>query len=51
MTLSISDTERDNRHNNALSCAEYRYAESRILFTIMLSVVMPNVIMLSVMAP
>jgi hypothetical protein len=38
MTHSINDTQ----HNNALSCAECRYAECRILFTIMLSVSMLN---------
>jgi hypothetical protein len=40
MTLSITDT----RHNNALLCAECRYAECHILFTIMLSVVMLSVV-------
>jgi hypothetical protein len=42
MTLIIIDTQ----HYNALPCAEYRYPECRIVFTIMLKVVM-----LSVKAP
>jgi hypothetical protein len=37
---------RDTQHNNAMPCAYCRYAECRVLFTIMLSVVM-----LSVVAP
>jgi hypothetical protein len=44
VTLGISDTQ----HNNALPCAERPYAECRILFTIMLSVIMLYVVMLSV---
>ncbi len=47
MTLS----ERDTQHNNALPCAETRYAECQILFNIMLSDIALNVVMLSVMAP
>ncbi len=57
MSLSISVTQ----HNNTMSCADGRYAECRVLFTIiliviilnvvMLSVVMLNVVMLSVVAP
>ena len=34
-----------------MPCAEGRYAECRVLFTIMLSVIMLNVVMLSVAAP
>jgi len=37
MILSVSDTQ----HNNALPCTECRYAECRVLFTIMLNVVVP----------
>jgi hypothetical protein len=44
MTLSLSDIQR----KNALPDAECRYANCRILFTIMLSVIMLNAIMLSV---
>ncbi len=52
MSLSISDTQ----HNNTMPCAEGRYAECRVLFTMMLSVIMLtvvilNVVMLSVVAP
>ncbi len=47
MTLSISDTQ----HNNTMPCTECRYAEYRILFSIMLSVIMLNVVMLSVVVP
>jgi hypothetical protein len=47
MTLSIIDTQ----HNNALSCAECRYVDCRILFTFMLSVIMLNVVRLIVVAP
>jgi hypothetical protein len=38
MTLSINDTQR----NNAPPCAECHYAEYRVLFTIILSVVEPR---------
>ncbi len=44
MTLSISETQ----HNNALPCAECRYPECVVLFTIMLSNIMLNVSVLSV---
>jgi hypothetical protein len=44
LILSISDTQ----HNNAFPCAECRYAEWRILFTIILSAIAMNVIMLNV---
>jgi hypothetical protein len=44
ITFSIIDTQ----HNNALPCAECRYAECRILYYIMLNVTMVSVIMLSV---
>jgi hypothetical protein len=44
MTLSIINTQ----HNNDLTCAEFRYAECHILFTIMLSVIILDFIMLSV---
>jgi hypothetical protein len=39
MTLSMSDAQ----HNNALPCAECRYAECRVLFTIRLSDTMLNI--------
>ncbi len=42
MTQSISDTQ----HNNALP-----YAESGILFTIMLNAIVLNVVMLRALAP
>jgi hypothetical protein len=45
--MIISDTQ----HNNDLPCAEYRYAECHILFTIVLSVIMLNVIMLGIVVP
>ena len=44
MSLSISDTQL----NNAMPCAECRYAECHVLFTIMLSVIMLNVVMVNV---
>jgi hypothetical protein len=44
MTLSIGDTE----YNNVLPYAECSIAQSRVLFTVMFSVIMLNVIMLSV---
>jgi len=52
MTPSITDP----LHNNALPCAECRYAECSILFPILLSDIMLNVsvlsvVMLSVVAP
>ncbi len=47
MTLSMSDTQ----HDNAMPCAQCRYAECCVSFTIMLSVIMLNVVMLSVVAP
>jgi hypothetical protein len=47
MTLSINDTQ----PNNALPCAERRYAECHVLFTIVLSDFMLNVVMLSVVTP
>ncbi len=46
MTLSINDTQ----HNHALHYAECR-ADCLVLFTVMLSVAMLNVIMLIVEAP
>ncbi len=47
MTLSIIDTY----HNNALHSAVGRYAECCILLFVMLSVIMLNVFMLSVVVP
>jgi hypothetical protein len=47
MTLTINDIQ----HKIALHYADCRYAESRILFVVMLSVSMPNVIVLSLVAP
>jgi hypothetical protein len=47
MTLSVSDTQ----HNNVLPCAECRFAECSILFTIMMNDIMLNVVLLSVVAP
>ncbi len=41
----------DTQHDNAMTCAQCRYAECCVLFTIMLSVIMLNVVMLSVVAP
>ncbi len=46
MSLSI----RHAQHNNAMPCAECRYAECSVSFTIMLSAIMLNVVMLSVVA-
>jgi hypothetical protein len=46
MTLSINGTQ----PNNALPCAERRYAECHVLFTIVLSDFLLNVV-LSVVAP
>jgi hypothetical protein len=46
MSLSISHAQ----HNNAMPCAECRYAECRVSFSNMLSVIMLNVVMLSVVA-
>ncbi len=40
MSLSISYTQ----HNNTIPCAGGRYAECRVLFTILLNVVMLNVV-------
>jgi hypothetical protein len=40
MTMIISDTQ----HNNDLLCAECRYAECHVLFTIMLSVIMLSIV-------
>ncbi len=37
----------DTQHSNALPCAEYRYAECRVLFAIMLMAIMLNVVMLN----
>ncbi len=52
VTVSVSDSQ----HNNALplcwaSRFIYHYDECRVLFAIMLSVIMWNVVMLSVVAP
>jgi hypothetical protein len=43
VTLNINATE----SNNALHSDECRYAERRVLFFVMLSVIMMNVVMLS----
>jgi len=47
MTLSITDTQ----HNNALYYAECPYAKCRVLFTVLVSVIRLNVVMLSVVGP
>jgi hypothetical protein len=47
MKLSITVTQ----HSNALHYAECLYGECRVLFIVMLSVGMLNVVMLSVEAP
>jgi hypothetical protein len=47
MTLSITDTQ----HNNALHYDLRCYAECHALFIVMLSVIMLNGVMLSVVAP
>ncbi len=47
MTLTIIDTH----HTTALHYADCRYAESRILFFVILSVIIPNVVVLSLVAP
>ncbi len=49
MTLRVSVS--DTQHNNALPCTDCRYAECRVLFTIMLSDVILNVVMVIVVAP
>jgi hypothetical protein len=41
----------DTQHNNTMPCADSRYAECRVLFTVMLNVVMLSVVMLSVVVP
>ncbi len=47
MSLSISETQ----HNNIMPCADSRYAECRVLFTIILIVIILNAVMLNVVAP
>jgi hypothetical protein len=49
MAQRVSDS--DTQHNNALPCTEYHYAECHVLFTIMLSDVMLNVVVVSVVVP
>ncbi len=44
MTLRIIDTQ----HNNALHCAECRYADCLVLFMLCFSVIKPSVVMLNV---
>ncbi len=47
MTMSVTDTH----HNHALHNAECLYAESNVLFIVMLNVAMLNLVMLNVIMP